>query len=89
MKNVLDNAQVSGDARIEKASDYLTLGPAASSGRYTTAHKDAKIGVRVNCGCFTGTVDEFAAAIEATHANNPEALKQYRAFVACISAQFA
>ena len=86
--HVSGNARVSGDAHVEKTSDYLVVGPAASSGRYTTAHKDSVIGVRVNCGCFSGTVKEFAAAVEETHKDNPEFLKQYRLFVRLIADNF-
>ena len=41
---------------------------------------------RVWCGCFTGTLDEFAARCEKTHANNPEYLVGYRAVVAMFRA---
>ena len=85
---VYGNARVSGDAVIEKTSDYLVIGPAKSSGRFTTAHRDSKIGVRVNCGCFSGTVHEFSKAIETTHKNNQEALEQYRLFCQLIAFNF-
>jgi hypothetical protein len=85
---VSGNALVSGDGKIEKTGDYLVLGPAKSSGRFTTAHKDSKIGIRVNCGCFSGTTDEFLKAIEETHRENQEALKQYRLFHALIVDNF-
>ena len=83
------SAQVGGDGIINKTSDYVCVGPALSSARWTTAHRDRKIGVRVNCGCFSGTVAEFESAIEQTHAKNAPALAQYRAFVALIKAHFA
>ncbi len=82
------NAEICGNANIKSTADYITIGPAISSGRFTTAHVDSKIGVRVNTGCFSGSVDEFIAAIHETHANNPRALKQYLGFVACIKAHF-
>ena len=85
---VSSNAQVSGDGLIEKTSDYLVIGPAKSSGRFTTAHKDSKIGIRVNCGCFSGTVKEFSEAIEETHKNNKEHLEQYRLFCYLITLNF-
>lgn len=85
---VSGNAEVYGNALIEKTSDYLVVGPAKSSGRFTTAHKDSKIGVRVNCGCFSGTVREFSEAIEKTHANNKEYLEQYRLFCQLIAFNF-
>ena len=85
---VFGNARVCGNAIIEKTSDYLVVGPAKSSGRFTTAHRDSKIGVRVNCGCFSGTVHEFSRAIEATHKDNQEALEQYRRFCQLIAFNF-
>ena len=85
---VYGNAVVSGNAVIEKTSDYLVIGPAKSSGRFTTAHRDSKIGVRVNCGCFSGTVHEFSKAIETTHKDNQEALEQYRLFCQFIAFNF-
>ena len=93
--NILGNAEVSGNARvsgnaiIKKTADYLTLGPAKSSGRFTTAHKDSVIGVRVNCGCFSGSLDEFQQAIKETHKEKPEYLRQYLAFVYVIREHFS
>jgi hypothetical protein len=85
---VYGDARVSGNAWMYGDACYLLIGPAKSSGRFTTAHKDSKIGVRVNCGCFTGTVKEFANAIEKTHANNQSALEQYRLFCQLIAFNF-
>ena len=36
------------------------------------------------CGCFHGTLTEFAAKVEETHKNNPRYLKEYRGAVAYI-----
>jgi hypothetical protein len=85
---VFGNALVSGNGLIEKTADYLVVGPAKSSGRFTTAHKDSKIGIRVNCGCFSGTVKEFSKAIEETHKDNKEHLEQYRLFCQLIAFNF-
>lgn len=35
-------------------------------------------GIYVRCGCFFGTIDEFAAKVEETHADNERYLKEYR-----------
>ena len=85
---VSGNAQVSGDAWVESQTDWLLVGPAKSSGRFTTAYRDTKIGVRVSCGCFTGTAQEFSAQIEATHAGNQQHLQQYRLFCQLIAFSF-
>ena len=85
---VSGNAQVSGDAWVIDQKTWLLIGPAKSSGRFTTAFADEKIGVRVVCGCFTGTVAEFSKQIEKTHTNNHEHLEQYRLFCQLISFNF-
>ena len=82
------DARVHGDARVESQTDWLLVGPAKSSGRFTTAYRDTKIGVRVSCGCFTGTAQEFSAQIEATHAGNQQHLQQYRLFCQLIAFSF-
>lgn len=78
--HVYNNAWVGGDAVICDSADWIHVGPSTSSRRFTTAHRDAKLGVRVNCGCFSGSLAEFAAAIEKTHQNRPQDLARYRAF---------
>lgn len=83
------NAVIKGDGLVKSLQDYIVIGPAISSARFTTAHRDSVIGVRINTGCFTGSLKEFIAAINKTHAYNPTAHAQYMAFVALIRAQFA
>jgi carbonic anhydrase/acetyltransferase-like protein (isoleucine patch superfamily) len=85
---VFGKACVTGNALVSKTQDYLTIGPSKSSGRFTTAHVDEKLGVRVNCGCFSGSVLEFSQAIEETHASNKEHLEQYRLFCQLIAFNF-
>ncbi len=85
---VYGDACVSGDALVQDVKGWLLVGPAKSSGRFTTAFVDEKIGVRVVCGCFSGTVAEFSERIEKTHADNKEALEQYRLFCQLIGYSF-
>ena len=85
---VYGNAQVSGDALIENTTDYIVIGPAKSSGRCTTAHKDLYLGIRVNTGCFSGSLEEFEAAINKTHAGDDEFKRQYLMFVSLIKDHF-
>lgn len=76
------------DADVGSTRDWLHIGPAKSSGRYVNAYKDAVIGVRVQTGCFTGTVKDFSRAIEWTHKSNQEALHQYRLICQLIAFNF-
>ena len=82
-------AQVCENGLIRHTRDHIVLGPAISSGRFTTAHRDSNIGIRVNCGCFSGTFAEFKKSIERTHKDHGPALEQYRCFAALIEAHFA
>ena len=83
---VYGDARVCGDAQVCGASDWLLIGPALSSGRFTTACRTKDGSAQVSCGCFLGTVDEFRAAINTTHAENEPARRQYLAFADCITA---
>jgi hypothetical protein len=68
---VAGDAQVSGDARVYgDAHALLTLGPIGSRNGTLTVHTDAKIGVRFTTGCFTGSREEFLAAIDKTHGDS-------------------
>ena len=85
---VFGSAVISGDGRVSKPGDYLTLGPSLVSQRFITAHRDEKIGVRVNAGCFSGTIDEFEAAAKKTHADNPRQRAQYELFALMFRSHF-
>ena len=85
---VYGSADIREEGDVAQPGDYVTVGPAVSSGNWCTAHKDRSIGVRVNMGCFSGSLEEFQTAIEAAHAANPAALRQYRAFLALFCAHF-
>ena len=74
------NAWVSGDAQIIKPTDILTVGPIGSRDATTTFSRDKSGGISVVCGCFLGTLDEFAEKATATHGDNKHA-KAYRAAV--------
>ena len=84
---VYGSARVSGRACIKSVADYIVVGPAQSSGRFTTAYIVENSTV-VTTGCFTGTLEEFKRAIEKTHEHNPSCLKQYRSFANLIAENF-
>ena len=60
---VSGSARVSGNAQVYGSRDYLTIGPLGTRFDTLTLHRDTMIGVRVNTGCFSGTVDEFMARL--------------------------
>ena len=75
-------ARIGAGARIgDRASyDIMLIGPGGSRNSYTTIwrHRDGHL--RVTTGCFTGTLDELAAAAKKTHRGNQHG-KYYLAMV--------
>ena len=67
---VYGNAEVYGDADVYSAYAIMTVSNVGSRNDTTTffARKDKQIGV--TCGCFSGTIDEFEAAVKKTHGDN-------------------
>jgi hypothetical protein len=72
---------------VRDSADICTFGTFGSTGRTTTAHCDKEIGVRVNCGCFTGTIDEFCAKVRQTHRDSQFA-REYLAIAEVIKIKF-
>jgi len=60
---VCDSARVCGYGDIQKTTDYICVGPIGSRNDFITLHKDRKIGLRINTGCFSGSVSEFMARL--------------------------
>lgn len=67
---VYDNAKVSGNAKVYKPTDLLTIGPIGSRVDTTTFYRVKSGVINVVCGCFSGSIDDFAAAVEKTHGND-------------------
>lgn len=64
------DAWVDGDAHINSNKDFIVIGPIGSRNGFTTFYKNKNENVCVRCGCFSGTVDEFLAAVQKTHGDN-------------------
>lgn len=86
--SIKGNECIGFNADVGSTRDWLHIGPAKSSGRYVTAYRDTELGVRVQTGCFTGTVKAFSKAIEETHQHNQETLHQYRLICQLIAFNF-
>ena len=65
--------------------DIVQIGGIGSARRSTAAVILADA-CEITCGCFRGTLDEWRAKIEQTHAESPKYLAQYRAAVAFVEA---
>jgi hypothetical protein len=61
----------------------VQLGPIGSRAATLTASADAKIGIRVTTGCFSGSLADFEAAVQATHGDSDHG-QHYRLAIALI-----
>ena len=70
---VYGDAWVYGDAEVYGDEDFCSFSKFGSEHRTTTAFKDSVIGIRVVCGCFTGSLEDFRSKVVETHADNKHA----------------
>ena len=73
----LDGANLGGAGKITSVDDILLIGPIGSRADYTHIYRTDK-GVYVKCGCFFGTVDEFASKVKDTHGDNKYANQYFK-----------
>ena len=74
---VSGNAWVGGNALVKGPRDIYWISCIGSRNGTTTFFRNADNGISVACGCFYGTIDEFAAAVTKTHGDNEHA-RAYR-----------
>ena len=84
--NLSGNAWVSGNAEVSGNADYCCFQSFGSTNRTTTVFKTPD-GVRINCGCFNGSLDDFVKQVERTHGDNKFG-REYRAIIEVIKAKF-
>lgn len=70
---VYDGARVYGDAQICDQRHIDVITHIGSRNGTTTFFRTADRKIWVNCGCFSGDIDQFAAAVKKTHGNNNHA----------------
>jgi uncharacterized protein YjbI with pentapeptide repeats len=83
----LRGANLGGADKITSIDDILLIGPIGSRADYTHIYRTDK-GVYVKCGCFFGTVDEFASKVKDTHGDNKYA-NQYFKVIDFVNKYFA
>ena len=66
---VYGDAWVSGDAEVSGNADYTTIKGFGRNCRNTTFFK-SEDDVKVVCGCFYGTLDEFRKKVKETHGDS-------------------
>ena len=72
---VSGDAWVSGNARVYGDADYTTIKGFGSVFRTTTFFKCKDGLVRISCGCFYGTIEEFRLKVKETHGNTKLAVE--------------
>lgn len=65
---VMDSARVMGEALVTNSADYITIGAIGSRNDTTTFYRGADGKIYVSCGCFNGSIDDFASKVKAVHA---------------------
>ena len=65
---VMDSARVTGKALVTGSADYITIGAIGSRNDTTTFYRGADGKIYVSCGCFNGSIDDFASKVKAVHA---------------------
>ena len=81
------NATIKGGAVIKSTSDYITISPIGSRDDTTTAFRTADGVIRVKCGCFYGSIDEFKRKVWETHGDNQYG-KEYLAVIELLKVRF-
>lgn len=71
-----DNARLYDDANISSNKDLCTFNYFGSRSDITTAFKTKDGDIKVSCGCFRGTLEEFREKVKITHGDNQYA-KEY------------
>ena len=83
----LGDADLGDAGKINSIDDILTVGPLGSRSAYTQIYRTDK-GVYVKCGCFFGTIEEFAEKVKKTHAGNKYE-RDYNALIEYAKIRFA
>ncbi len=85
---VSGDARISGNARISKTSDYLVITPVGSeNGSLTAFRTEVENEVKVNRGCFNGSLEVFEEAVKSKHGDNTHG-KQYALTIALVKHTF-
>ena len=65
---VTDSACVTGNALVTDSADYIAIGAIGSRDDTTTFYRGKDGKIYVSCGCFNGSIDDFAVKVKEVHA---------------------
>ena len=80
------DARVYGDAQVSGDADWMLAGPIGSRDDFTTIFRE-KDRLAVSCGCFYGSLDDFAKQVDENHGDNEHG-KAYRAMIDMVRIRF-
>ena len=83
---VYGDARVSGDARVYGDAHHITVSPIGSEGGCLTAFRQRDNSIIVRRGCFSGSIEEFEDAVNATHGDSKYA-EQYKIVISLIKSR--
>ena len=75
-----------GDARVYGSAHHITVSPIGSEGGFLTAFRQKDNSIVVRRGCFSGSIEEFEKAINATHGDSKYA-EQYKIVISLIKSR--
>ena len=84
---VSGNAEVRGDAWVYGDADYAVIQGFGSCFRTTTFFKTKNKQIKVVCGCFFGTIEEFKEKVKETHGDSKFA-REYLAVAEAMEIHF-
>ena len=87
MLKISDNAKVYGDAKIMSYLDYSCFQSFGRVGRTTTVFREKGNKIKISCGCFKGSIEEFEKEVEKTHGDSKFG-KEYKAIINVIKIKF-
>ena len=85
---VYGNAEVCGDAKVCDNANIFWCSSIGSRHATTTMFRNKDSGITVTCGCFMGTLEEFAAIVEKEHGENIFG-KEYKLLIELAKIHFA
>ena len=83
---IFGQARIFGEARISGDDDLLIVGTIGSRRAYTTFAR-TETGLHVFCGCFKGTLEDFADKVKMHHSGNDHE-KNYLGAIAFAKVKF-
>jgi carbonic anhydrase/acetyltransferase-like protein (isoleucine patch superfamily) len=84
---IYGSAEICSKAWVYHNMDYCCFQSFGSDGRTTTVFRESDESIRVKCGCFFGTLEEFRERVEKQHGDTQFG-KEYRAMIDMIKIRF-